>query len=419
MRAENLMKSREQTNTERFSKALATLRQKVDAVLKRAPNLMVIDRLEEIPDGQSKAIEDDLWGILLYGKYYVAKVRVDLNDALLTVKNRGKNYAFYESEYPAFIEKACKLTGASNLPSTEAFERDFVEYFDLYYNDYDCYDEFIWDDNTLDDYESHVQIDLVLDRVRKHSIAGCASDPLSEGDEKVKDSFALAVEAVEYVANCHRFIYKHFGKFEGAGAGIPNLVLRKDIIDENTHKDLGFHRQDCFDFDPPEPFAYQKIMQNCNHVAQQFWFNPDAWLANERAISPVIVARDSDKISRHIKERIDEIHQSFVFSNWMSAIALSRCLLEYALIDRKPLFEKRLGRKIDIRVNKMRAKPISDLVDIASEAFPELGESMGIVVEYGHEVMHPFRRVIPSRNRAKHCVDEIGKIIGTLYSVNS
>lgn len=156
-----------------------------------------------------------------------------------------------------------------------------------------------------------------------------------------------------------------------------------------------------------------------NLVAQRFWFDPDAWLANERAVRPVIVARDLDKITRHIKERIGEIHQSFVFSNWMSAMALSRCLLEYALIDRKPLFEKRLGRKIDIRVNKMRAKPIGELVEIATEAFPELKESMDIVVEYGYEVMHTFRRVIPSRNHAKHCVDEIGKIIGTLYSVNA
>jgi len=250
LRTEKRMKPSAQTDTARFSRALATLRQKVTAVLKRAPDLMAIDRLEEIPDDQSKSVEDDLWGILLYDEYYVAKVKADLNVVLRTVKGRDKNYAFYENEYPAFIEKARKLTGASNLPSTESFERDFVEYFVWYYDDYGCYDEFVWDDNTLDDYEFHVQMDLVVDLVRKYSVAGRAHDPLSEGDEKIRDSFAIAVEAVEYVANCYRFIYKHFSKFEYSDADddIPERVLRKEIIDENTHKDLGFHRRGYFDW---------------------------------------------------------------------------------------------------------------------------------------------------------------------------
>jgi len=427
------MKPHDKTDTERFSKALATLRQKVDAVLERAPDLMTINRLEETPGGQSKSIEDDLWGILLYGEYYVAKVKADLNFALGTVKGRGKNYAFYESEYPAFIDKARKLIGASNLPSTEAFERDFVEYFDSYYNDYDCYDEFIWDDNTLDDYELHVQMHLVLDVVRKHSTAGRAHDPLSEGDAKIRDSFAIAVEAVEYVANCHRFIYKHFGKFEGADTDIPELVLRKEVIDENTRKDLGFHRQDCFDFDPPEPYPYQKIVQNCNLVAQRFWFNPDAWLANERAISPVIIARDLKKVPKPVKSRIDEIYLSLVFGNWMSAIALSRCLLEYALLDFLPGKERcdESGKQKALRyLSSTAAETLSARkrnFDIA-----EWKANVDRVIKNGNLVMHPeppkrlgsnvleFKLTkLNNEAKAKGSFDAIRKIISTLHSVNA
>jgi len=409
------MKSREEVDTERFSRALANLRQEVAAVLEHAPDLMEINSLEEIPGEKSKVIEEWLWRILLYGEYYVEKVKSDLNTPLLTVKNRDKNYAFYANEYPTFIEKVRELIGASNIPSTEAFERSFEEEFYLY-DDY--YGEFIWNDQTLDEYELHVKTRYVLNSVRRHNRTGRTDAPILDGDEKIKDSFVVAVEAVEYVANCHHFIFNRFCEVVDSNADIPELALQKEIFDEDTRKRLGFHR-DCFDYDPPEPYRYEKIIKNCNLVAERFWFKPDTWLANERVISPVTVARDLEKIPRPIKERIGEIHQSFVFSNWMSAIALSRCLLECALIDRKSLLEKRLGRKIDIRVNSMRAKTIRELAEISGEAFPELKESMDIVIDYGNYVMHPFQRTIPGKNIAKHCLEEISKIIGTLYSVNS
>jgi len=420
------MKPHDKTDTARFSKALATLRQKVDAVLERVPDLMAIDRLEETPGGQSKSIEDDLWGILLYGEYYVAKVKADLNFALRAVKGRGKNYAFYESEYPAFIDKARKLIGASNLPSTEAFERGFVEYFDSYYNDYDCYDEFIWDDNTLDDYELHVQMHLVLDVVRKHSTAGRAHDPLSEGDAKIRDSFAIAVDAVEYVANCHRFIFDRFHEVVGSNADIPTVDLRKDIFDENTRTSMGFHR-DCFEYDPPEPFAYQKVMQNCNLVAQRFWFNPDTWLANERAISPVIAARE--RVPKPVKSRIDEIYLSLVFGNWMSAIALSRCLLEYVLLDFLP-------KKGQCDENG-KQKALRDLSSSAAETLTagkrnfdiaEWKANVGKVIANGNQVMHPeppkplknnvfeFRLIdLNNETKAKESFEAVSHIVTVLY----
>jgi len=387
------MKSREKIDTERFSKALAILRQDVETVLKDAPNLMEINRLEEIPGENSKFIEEQLWRILLYGEYYVEKVKSDLNVPLLTVKSRGKNYAFYENEYPNFIEKTRELIGASNIPAPEVFERDFEEYMYRHTGDFDIPEG----DEYLDAYERYVQTGPAPDMARRRNKGTHADDPILVGNEKIRNSFAVAVKAVEYVAECHWFI-EHRGSY-------PE--------DDYTRALLGF---DCDHFDYVDPRPYERVIKNCNLVAEKSYFQPDAWLANEQAISPVIVVRDLEKIPRHIKERIGEINQSFVFSNWMSSIALSRCLLEYALIDRKSLFEKRLNRKIDIRVNKMRAKPIGELVEVASDAFPELEEGMGVVVEYGHNVMHPFRRVIPSRNQAKQCVEEITKIIGALYS---
>jgi len=52
------MKSREEVDTERFSRALANLRQEVAAVLEHAPDLMEINSLEEIPGEKSKVNEE-------------------------------------------------------------------------------------------------------------------------------------------------------------------------------------------------------------------------------------------------------------------------------------------------------------------------------------------------------------------------
>jgi len=56
--AEKRMKSREEVDTERFSRALANLRQEVAAVLEHAPDLMEINSLEEIPGEKSKVNEE-------------------------------------------------------------------------------------------------------------------------------------------------------------------------------------------------------------------------------------------------------------------------------------------------------------------------------------------------------------------------
>lgn len=420
------MKSHEKSDTERFSKALATLRQKVASVLERAPDLMKIDRLDEIPGEESKSIEEKLWCILLYGEYYVDKVKSDLNISLLTVKNRGKNYAFYENEYPAFIEKARKLIGASNIPSAESFECIFIEEFYLLDDDYD---DFIWNEQTLDEYEWHVQTSHTMDLVRRRNSRMPAGDPLLDGDEKIKDSFAVAVEAVEYVANCHRFIHGRFCDVEDANADIPTLVLRKDIFDENTSKSMGFHR-DCFEYDPPEPFAFEKVMNNCNLVAERFWFKPDAWLANERAISPVIVARDLESVPKPVKIRIDEIYLSLVFGNWLSAIALSRCLLEYSLLDFFPKGKGRCDENGEQKTLRKLSSSAAEILSARNRNFDsaEWKANAGKVIENGNAVMHPEPPKRPESNvfefklatlnnetKAKESFQAISKIVSVLY----
>ena len=381
------MKSREKIDTERFSKALAILRQEVDAVLKDAPNLMEINRLEEIPGEKSKFIEGQLWRILLYGEYYVEKVKSDLNVPLLTVKSRGKNYAFYENKYPAFIGKVRKLIGASSIPSTEAFERSFEEEFYLY-DDY--YGEFIWNDQTLNEYELYVKTRYVLNSVRRYNRVGWTDDPLLDGDEKIRNSFAVAVDAVEYTANCHRFIYNHFQVVIDATSDIPTVGLPKEIFDENTRKRLGFHRN-CFDFDPPEPYPYEKIVKNCNLVAERFWFKPDTWLANERAISPVMVARDLEKIPEPVKSRIDEIYLSLVFGNWMSAIALSRCLLEYVLLEFLPRKKYRYDGGREEKTLWKLSSVVAEALSATNRNFDsaEWKANARRVIENGNVVMHP------------------------------
>jgi len=154
-------------------------------------------------------------------------------------------------------------------------------------------------------------------------------------------------------------------------------------------------------FDDDMVKMFEGMADGCEQMVNKSYFDPASWAENEADLFPIFVTDEMNKIPTPVQKRIEEIHLSFIFCNWMAAIALSRCLLEYALIHKKSLLEKRLNRTVDVRANNMRAKPIRELVLIASEAFPELEESMGVVVEYGNNVMHPFRRILPSKNHAK------------------
>lgn len=61
----------ENGNLQRFYRAMAILRQKIDTLLKGTPNLLEINSLEEIPADKREDVENQLWRIFVYGEYFV------------------------------------------------------------------------------------------------------------------------------------------------------------------------------------------------------------------------------------------------------------------------------------------------------------------------------------------------------------
>ena len=151
----------------------------------------------------------------------------------------------------------------------------------------------------------------------------------------------------------------------------------------------------------------------CKRVIEKPYFEPDAWRSNE--LFPFVVTRSLEKIPSRIHHRIREMQRSFVFGNWMSAIAMSRCLLEYVLVERKHIF------KMDAYTDekKTQVRPLSHLIADATKIRPELGEFMTRIQKAGNDVMHPPRqkvsRLPSTKNEAKECIESISEIIGALY----
>lgn len=131
---------------------------------------------------------------------------------------------------------------------------------------------------------------------------------------------------------------------------------------------------------------------------------------------PIAVNQMLGGIPLHIRERVNEICRSFHFQNWIAVIAMSRCLLEYALVERRHIL------KIEVYTNeqKTQTKKLVKLIADSKNVFPELGKSMESIRVAGNGVMHPpsakIERLDPDKDIAEKCVEDITKIIGALYN---
>lgn len=363
------MKSNENIHIERARRALATLRQKVEAVLKCVPDFMSIENLSSIPREKRKKVEHQLLSIFFYGEYYVEKVMSGLSAPMISVKDK-KLFDYYQNNYKLLQQKILALIDVTDFPSRRNVEREIV---------------------------------LIMDRHK-----GIDSQIIRRSDIEqymdVYERFLLREEFVKF--GLHQHVSSSSGRNRSV---IIDLELIIDIFRDNWLETAA----ESMDDDQVE--SYEDMVDNCEQMINKPYFDPDSWAENEADLFPIFVTDEMTKIPTHVEKRIAEIHRSFIFCNWMATIALSRCLLEYALINKKSLLAKRLNREIEVRNNKRQTKTIRELAEIAGDAFPELQESMDIVIDYGNYVMHPHKKTIPSKNLAKHCMEEIGKIIGVLY----
>ena len=391
------MKSGENIDAQRINRALAVLRQKIEEVERvlesaSAPKLAAIKNLGEIPKGKREVVENQLWFIFAYGEYYVKKLMSDFPEPMLSVKGKERSH-FYGKEYKPLAKKIRELIDVSNAPTRKEMEMTIVRVNENYPID----ERLILQSDinkSLDHYEYLIQngwfqkyIKMQVDFFKKVNFLEFGDDsktnhPPSDKNDSIKSSFEC------FLPIAHNFI--------------------TDLTEE--------------DFD-----SMGLNLSDCDNIIKKPYFNPDDWMANEEDLSLFVT---SEEVPPHVKARIKEIYRSFIFGNWMSVIALSRCLLEYSIID---FLTKKIDGKSEIYDDKGYTKPLAELIQTASKAAPKLEDSMRQVKNIGNEIMHPpsdsyhdrdkitdFKKVRalvpPGKDKAENCIEEISKIIGTLYS---
>ena len=420
-------------DTNRISSALATLKNKIKAVdesLERAPapKLKVLNNLAEIPKEKRENIEKQLWSIFIYGKYPVKKILDDLHrrQNYTKIKN-DTNHAYYLNEYLPINKNLCALLNAGLAPSRLDLEELANDYMDIYENP----------DNEIERlniYERYALNGDLISIIKDHIKRKKANQPHRVA--KIKNSLANAIVATDLLARCVEQI-------EDLGArrldmdtdefaqpkvkGLENII--GEILSQSDLNDSDHTQEKLLECDSSPDSIHYKITTNLNNILGKHFFRPDEWIENEDDCPPFFI---SEKIPPHVKSRIIEIRKSFIFGNWMSVIALSRCLLEYAIIDRKDFLK--LDEKRDIYDDKGNKKPLTALIKTACEVTPELTDGMHLIRKQANEIMHPSRKsylgnnkkglgkivalVPPQKGKAKQCMEEISKIINALYASN-
>ena len=142
-----------------------------------------------------------------------------------------------------------------------------------------------------------------------------------------------------------------------------------------------------------------------------YW--PHEWAENLRELEllPVLNFWESKPMAhKHVCERLGEVYSSYVFGNWLAVIALSRSLLEYAIINTHPLGG-------DACKKDGEWKSLRDLVEEASERHPDIRKAMEFIREDGNAVLHRTKAVSKEQSKdiARRCYRGIVGILNVLY----
>ena len=404
------MNSNGKIDTQFIGEALKILRKKVEAVLKDAPNLRGIDSLDKLPKEKVEVVKDQLWSIFAYGEYPIEKMMADLSESesALSITNTEieEEFKYYRNTYKKFNKKIIKLIDAKPMD-----RGDVEKTIEFVMNDYKRKRlvEGIYRSCHINECMKEYK-DLVLNGWLKGYIKYFShASHSSIRPDNIKSSFVEIIESAD-------------DKVQQMLKTNPDAELyypgHED--DEDTYEWL--HLQTSFKGEEPQEMLGPALV-DCIKIISKPYFKPDNWIENQRTLSLITV---TEEIPTHVKERLNEIRLSFIFGNYMSVIALSRSLLEYALIHRgmhtgsllkehlnhNPIHDDN-GKEVGWENKNIG---ISKRASIAKKVFPKLEKSMRSVITLGNFVMHPFSKTIPRKYHAKLCIGQISKIINTLYS---
>jgi len=148
-------------------------------------------------------------------------------------------------------------------------------------------------------------------------------------------------------------------------------------------------------------------------------FQPDDWLRNVALLQPVLVAGSPQALRNHVRVRLTEIYRAFAYGLWMAAIALSRSLVEFSLVNHA----SRIGIELTYsgRDGRARDKSLAQLGEEFAAKMPRLTDAIDAVRETGNRILHPKKRDVIAypkvmRAEALDCIRAAQTIVETLQS---
>ena len=118
-------------------------------------------------------------------------------------------------------------------------------------------------------------------------------------------------------------------------------------------------------------------------------FCPDLWLERADELVPIRTNKRDVLLPIHVRLRIDELYKAYVFGCWLSVLALTRAILEYAILDNLHKFAIEASWPALGRDMKGKEKRLVQLIDEVGTYLPDLKDSMKKVRDYGNDYLHP------------------------------
>lgn len=167
-------------------------------------------------------------------------------------------------------------------------------------------------------------------------------------------------------------------------------------------------------------------MEELETVVGAFYFKPDDWHANFKDLNPIFVEYEPRKIPTRIRDRIQEIHLSYIFGNWMAVAALCRSLLEYMILDRESALGLQTGdlyQTEDMKKKSRQLRPLGKIISRLTNISAATKKDMSYIVRRGNRIMHWPKSELANiedlrfkqKAEAKKCLAKTRKIISALY----
>ena len=163
----------------------------------------------------------------------------------------------------------------------------------------------------------------------------------------------------------------------------------------------------------------EKPLDAAGRLLFSSFFDPDQWMRNSYELHPVS-GEGADRLApSNIRVRVRELYRSFVLGNYLAAIALTRAILEYAIVDNAARLD--INPDFTDQSGQMRTRRLRELVEDLSTRLPILRLPMETIIEAGNRTLHPKQKdrlvLLPDslRDLALDTINAAREVVEQLY----